>query len=236
MFLYPIIMYILVWVCNLPLASFGLVMLFREVATVIVYSIVVSKLENPELNFMSRENRTSLKEVSKGLGGQICSFLKLWPTVFLPYFCFAATTVMVGDLKDNNYTAAYAIASTCGGINYCLAGGMGQTCRTAVSNFIGKEKNMKAKEYAFKAVASNLTYTLITGSTCIFCRSSIARVFSDVVQLEIDIEKMLMIYGFVAITDGAMSLNSSLMRIMGYANTSSIVFMVNGLILFDGLS
>jgi len=125
----------------------------------------------------------------------------------------ALNSIFLGMLKDNDYTAAWGVTSSIGGVNYCLAGGMGQLARTAVSNFVGKSKNNKAKEYAFKAIFTNLIFVLIFCALCIVGRFELARIFSGESIEQHYLEKILLVYGMVALTDGMLCLNSSLLRI-----------------------
>lgn len=234
--LYPILGYVFICVCGLPLAAFGIILVVKEIITLVVCMFYVSKMQNPEHNFIIRRNRINSKELFNGMGEHVIGFIKLFGNVFIPYMAFELTTILIGSLKDNSYSTAWANVQSLCGIGYCLGGGFGQTARTAVSNFVGKQRNEKAKEYGFKSLLANFIFAVIYGLIMIIFRYSIARGFSDIPGVQSDLVKMLFIFGFIAFSDVCINLNSSLVRIIGYSNVLSATLIINSVIVFNGLN
>lgn len=161
--LYPFLGYLFLWVIGVGIQGYGAIIFIRELVSFIVLTIYLSKVENQEHNFMLRKNRIHFKDVFSGMGEYLCSYAKMFGTIFIPYMGWELNTFFIGMLKSNSYQAAWASTQSINNVTYCVGGGCGQTARTAVSNLIGKELNHKAKEYAIKSTIANLTISVICG-------------------------------------------------------------------------
>ena len=127
---YPILGYLFLWVLDIGVYGYGIISFIRELVGFCVLFIYLKKCTKEEENNFQGE---SLKEVMAGWGKHWMTFFKMFMSIFTPYAAWEINTLLLGQLKDNNFQAAWANLQSLCGLGYCMGGGMSQRARTEVN-------------------------------------------------------------------------------------------------------
>ena len=228
---YPIQTYLLIWELRLGIYGFAIIAVLREIVDFQVLVIYFRKKATDKEKVFTDD----WAEVMPGFGGHWRNFFKLFFNIWMPYAAWEINTFLQGQLKDNNFQAGWVCIQALCVLVYNMGAGMGQMARTGVSCEVGRVRNDKAKTYAQRAWAAVLFIAVVHGGIYLLFGDWIASVFTKEPKVEENLKAMLWIFGFITITDLIFYQNTTLLRIVGWANflTGEEVFMF---IFFDSLT